>query len=449
MSGARSLAKVKRYWISNNHSRVKRMVINAGWMIFDNILNISVSLCIGIWMARYLGPNEYGQLNYASAYIALATVFVGFGMKDIVIREIVFEPAIAGEIIGTAGVLQLVFGLIAYLSVIGMVSLLQPNDTLTLITIVILGTLLLVKWSDCVVYWFESQIDLKPVVLTQKIVLVFFAFIKALMLYMGASYIEFVCVLAIEGLTVAIGLATIFRQRCRETLSLKVNLYRAFHLLKKSWPLALAGVSIIVNTRIDQLLIGSFLGTKEVGIYSVAIKMCELWYIVPTIVLTSTYPYLLRNSAEGDNQTSEAWTILYSFMLWISLMAGIAIAFLSEPIIICLFGEEFAPSAEPLKILVWCSLSVTLGTVWSKWIVSENMGKIILYAQLNAAIMNAIMNYVLLPEYGINGSASATLISFSLSALISFFMYKPKFTFQCLFNSLNPIALINKKTRTT
>lgn len=449
MWGARSFAKVKRNWIGNHHPHVKKMVVNAGWMIFDNILNIGISLCIGIWLARYLGPNEYGQLNYANAYIALATVFVGFGLKDIVIREIIFEPAIEGEIIGTAGVMQLVFGFIAYLSLIGIASLLRPNDTPTLLTIAILGIILLLKWSDCVIYWFESRVDLKPVVLTQKLVLIFFAFIKALMLYTGSSYIGIVCILAIEGLSVAIGLIIIFSRRFQEILSLKFNLQRAFYLLNKSWPFTLAGVAIIVNTRIDQLMIGSYIGSKEVGIYSVAIKMCELWYIVPTIVLTSVYPYLLKNSAVGCKQTCKAWASLYSFMLWSSLMAGIAIAFLSETIIVFLFGEEFAPSAGPLKILVWCSLSVTLGSVWSKWIISENKGKIILYAQLNAAIMNVIMNYLLLPKYGINGSASATLISFSLSALISFLIYKPKFTFLCILEALNPIALIDRKTSPT
>ena len=90
---------------------------NISWLFFDKIIRIFGGLVVGIWVARYLGPNDFGVLNYALAYITFFMLFVKLGLDQIVIREIVKRPKLTNYLLGTAFGLKLIGSIVAILSV--------------------------------------------------------------------------------------------------------------------------------------------------------------------------------------------------------------------------------------------------------------------------------------------------------------------------------------------
>ncbi|NCC25319.1 MAG: flippase, partial [Deltaproteobacteria bacterium] len=145
-----------------------KIVDNIGWLFFDKILRMGVGLFVGVWVARYLGPDQFGLLNFALAFTGLFGAIAALGLQGIVVRDIVRDPESAPVTLGTAAILQLVGGLVAYLLVLVIIAYLRPDDALSRSIVAILGSMLLLKASEIAVFWFESQVQSKYTVWVQN-----------------------------------------------------------------------------------------------------------------------------------------------------------------------------------------------------------------------------------------------------------------------------------------
>ena len=202
----------------NGRSALRKIITNTGWLFVDNLLNLVAGFLVGAWVARYLGPAQYGVLNYALAFEVLFVPIAGLGLANIVIREIVRVPEDKNTILGTAFALQFAASLIAFALILGVAYLLQPDDTLTrwLIAIVA-GQLVFRAFSNTVDYWFQSQIQSKYAVWSRNIALVLIALIKLVLLLVKAPLIAFAWAVLTQVVFFAVGIA-IFYHMCGQAV---------------------------------------------------------------------------------------------------------------------------------------------------------------------------------------------------------------------------------------
>ena len=71
-----------------------KILDNIGWLFFDKVLRMGVGLLVGVWVARYLGPEKYGLFNFAAAFVGMFIAVSGLGLQSIVVRDIVRDPAV-------------------------------------------------------------------------------------------------------------------------------------------------------------------------------------------------------------------------------------------------------------------------------------------------------------------------------------------------------------------
>src|ERR1051325_10626811 len=107
---------------------LRKIVGNTGWLLADRILRLGVGLFVGVWVARYLGPEQFGLYNYALAFAGLFGAFATLGLDSIVVRDIVSNPANKNEVLGTAFVLKLIGGGGSLLMALGAIVLMRPGD---------------------------------------------------------------------------------------------------------------------------------------------------------------------------------------------------------------------------------------------------------------------------------------------------------------------------------
>ena len=120
-----------------------KIVENIGWLFFDKILRMGVGVIVGVWIAHYLGPEQFGLLNFATAFVGLFGAIAVLGERDIVVRDIVRNPEGARETLGTAALLQLIGGLACYLLILAVIAQLRPDAPLARSIISILGLMML------------------------------------------------------------------------------------------------------------------------------------------------------------------------------------------------------------------------------------------------------------------------------------------------------------------
>lgn len=420
-----------------------KIVDNIGWLFFDKILRMGVGLLVGVWVARYLGPEQFGLFNFVTAFVGMFGVVAGLGLNGIVVRDIVNAPAGANETLGTAALLQFMGGLLAYALVLATIFWLRPDDTLAKTLVTIFGSMMLFKASEVAVYWFESQVLSKYIVWVQNGCFLIFAAVKIGLVLNKAPLIAFAWATTAEALMVALLMVSMLNLRGRTLRQLSVTLTRAKSLVADSWPLLLSGIAITIYMRIDQIMLGQMMDDEAVGIYSAATRISEVWYFIPVAIVASLTPAILEAKKGCESLYYQRLQHLYDLMVWLSVGVALPMTFLSTPIVTLLFGEPYAASGPVLAIHTWASIFVFLGVASGQWFLAENRQVLSFQRTALGAVVNVILNVLLIPKFGAVGAAVATLIS-QVTAAFLFDAVQPitRGMFLMKIKSINPMRLI-------
>lgn len=420
-----------------------KIVENIGWLFIDKILRMGVGLIVGVWVARYLGPEQFGLLSFATAFVGLFGAIAGLGLQSIVVRDIVRDPIGKELTLGTAAVLQFFGGLLAYVILLASILWLRPEDALAKALVSILGTMMLFKVSEVALYWFESQVLSKYSVWVQNGAFLVFAAIKVVLIIEQAPLIAFAWATMAEALTVALLLLVTLGLHGPRLRHLRWTLVRAKDLLADSWPLLLSGMAIMIYMKIDQIMLGQMIGDDAVGIYSAAVRVSEVWYFIPMMITASVFPAILEAKKCSEVQYYQRLQYLYDLMVWLSLAVALPMTFMSTPIVTLLFGEAFATSGPVLAIHIWAAVFVFLGVASSQWFLAENRQVLSLQRTVFGAIVNIALNFLLIPEFGPIGAASATVLAqFSVGVIADALQVETHRMFWMKIRSLNPLEVL-------
>ena len=288
-----------------------KIIDNIGWLFFDKVLRMGVGLLVGVWIARYLGPEQFGLLSFATAFVGLFGAFAGLGLQGIVVRDIVLEPAGKGETLGTAAVLHVLGGLVAYGLILLVIFWLRPEDTLAKTLVAILGSMMLFKASDVAVYWFESQVLSKYTVLVQNGTFLAFALVKVVLILQDAPLVLFAWMVMGEAFAGAVLMFWAISRVGFPLAGLRATAIRAGEMLRASWPLLVSGVAITVYMKVDQIMLGQIIGDKAVGLYSAATRISEVWYFVPMAIVASVLPAILQSRMASEAQYYRRLQLLF------------------------------------------------------------------------------------------------------------------------------------------
>lgn len=390
---------------------------NTSWMMAEHFLRIAAGLFIGVWVARYLGPEQFGLFSYVLAFTAIFGGIAKLGLDNIMVRELVNHPEKRVNYIGTGFWLKI---LGAFL-VIGIMTAIVPftsNDptTNTFIFIIVAG--LIFQSFEVVEFYLQSQVLAKIVSLCKVIQLALSSMAKIYLVLSEAELIYFVVITSLDVLSLAISYSVAYKLLKYPAFFKHFDLNIAKQLLKDSWPLIFSAIVTMIYLRIDQIMIKEILGEYEVGIYSAAKRISEAFYFVPMLICASLFPAILNAKKQSEELYKKRLQALYTFMVWTAIAIALSITFLADWIVALLFGRAYIDAAQVLIIHVWASIFVFLIVASGKWLIIENLQKLSFWRAFSGSVLNILLNVILIPNYGVNGAAVATLISYSFAGLL-------------------------------
>ena len=257
--------------------------------------------------------------------------------------------------------------------------------------------------------------------------------------------IWFAVALMLDQAVVAVLFLIMYRWKIEKFPYLSFSIIKAKLLLKDAWALMFAGIVVSVYMKIDQVMLKEMLNTKAVGVYAAAVKLCEAWYFVPTVVTASLFPAILSTRQKSKPLYQDRLQKLYDLMVWGSVAVAIPTTLVADWLILILYGNEFKDAADVLRIYIWGGVFVALGVASSKWLVVENLQIYSFYRTALGAVLNISCNLWLIPIYGIKGAVFATLISYFIVAYVSLgFFKKTRGNFWTVTCSLNPYAAFRR-----
>jgi O-antigen/teichoic acid export membrane protein len=409
--------------LEGRHS-LQQIVGNSGWLLLDRVVRSGVAFIIIIWLARYLGPQQFGVFNYVLAFVAICNALATFGLEDIVVRELVHSPSGRDEILGTAFVLKLLGGGISFITAITVIGWLRPGDDsmLLLVGVAAAGSFFLAL--DVVDYWFRSAVQSKYTVIARIISAIILNLSKVGLILFKAPVLAFIIATFLEVALAGVLLVVMYRMRAGKVTAWKATRVRAASLLKSSWPLFFSVMVVMIYLKIDQVMIGEILGEQEVGIYSAAVRLVEMWYIVPAIIVSSIFPALYKLKIDNPERYLQRIQQFLDFMVIVSVVAGILILIIAEQLVVLIYGSEYRGAVGVLQVYIWSSVFVFLIIATSSYLIAENKTIFLLFRNVLGMLVNVTLNWLLIPVYGIKGSAFATLIAYLFTAYLSSCLYK-------------------------
>lgn len=388
---------------------------------------MGVGLLVGVWVARYLGPEQFGLLNFALAFTGLFGAIATLGLQGIVVRDIVRDPAGARLTLGTAAMLQLVGGLVSFLLILAAIAYLRPDDALSRTIVAILGAMMLLKASEIAVFWFESQVQSKYTVWVQNSVFLVFAAIKVGLILLEVQLSAFVWAMLAEAVVVAAILLLVFNLRGLNITQLQASIGRAQILLKDSWPLLLSGMVLMVQARIDQIMLGQMVGDIEVGYYSAALRIIETATGTAMILHSSFAPSIISAKKASEKLYLERLEAFYKLNVVISLSIAVPIAIFSPWIIGVLFGEDYKPAAVIMSIMTIRLFFAHIGVPRGIYLLNEDLLKFSALTMVVGTVLNITLNYFMIPIYLGVGATIASIVSFFVTIfLIDLFYSKTR-----------------------
>lgn len=400
-----------------NNQGFRKYFFNTSWLFGEQILRILSGLFVGVWVARYLGPELFGVYSYALAFTAIFAGIAKLGLDGIVVRELVNNPKDRDIYLGTAFWLKVIGAILAIILMAAFVPFTSNDSTINLFIFIIASGLIFQSF-EVVEFYFQSKVLAKIISICKVIQLLISLIIKIYLVLTESELIWFVVVTVFDTVTLAISYLIAYKFQNISPFFKQFNFSMAKLLLRDSWPLTFSSIVVMIYMRIDQIMIKEMLGQYEVGIYSAAVRLSEAFYFIPTLLSASLFPAIINAKKISKELYRIRLQRLYTLMFWIAITISILITLLSNWLVPFLFGKEYIESSKILIVHIWTMPFVFLLVASGKWFISESLTLMAFFRNLAAAILNVFLNLTLIPQLGLVGAAFATLISFIFSGYI-------------------------------
>lgn len=419
-----------------------KILSNAAWIIGCKILQAILGLVVTMLSARYLGPSGYGLINYAASIVAFVTPIMQLGLNSTLVQEIIHDPEGEGEIIGTALVMSLVSSVACIIGVIAFAGITSRGETDTVIVCALYSLLLIFQAIELVQYWFQAKLLSKYTSVVMLCAYVMVSAYKIVLLMTGSSIYWFAVSQALDYCIIAAALMVIYKRL--GGLRFSFSFSRAGEMFARSKYYIVSSLMVTIFAQTDRIMLKMMIDDAAVGYYSAAITCAGMTGFVFAAIIDSARPSILEKK-KGNDQIGfeQGMTLLYSVVIYLALAQSVVVTLFSGLIVKILYGAAYAATIPALRIVVWYTTFSYLGGARTVWILAEGKQKVLWAINLSAAIGNIVLNWVLIPIWGIDGAAVASFATqIFANVIMGYIMREIRPNNALMVRALNPVTLL-------
>lgn len=390
----------------------QRLVLtNSAWLIGDKLLRLGLGLLVTVWLARHFGPETFGLWNYAIAYVAFFGAVATLGMDGVIVRELVREGADTGAILGTGLLLRIAASLVlAAMAVISM-HWVRPGEWLPALLVGASAAAMVLQSAQLFDFHFQARMRSRPAVLAANAAYLAAMLLRLLLLASDAPLAWFGATLVIEAVLAAGLLWRAWRADTAGAVRWRWSSSVARQLLRESWPLVFSSLAVIIYMRLDQVMLASMAGDHEVGQFSAALRIAEVWYFIPMSIATAAFPAIVAKRREDFAAYERYVQALYDGMAWLGIGVAVVATLSAGWIVPLLYGPAYAEAARILTVQIWAGVAVSMSFVHGRWLLAEGLQRYGLLYTASGAVVNVTLNLILIPKHGAMGAAWATVFA--------------------------------------
>jgi len=399
------------------------MVSNISWIVGCRVVQALLSLVITMFTARYLGPSNYGIINYAASIVAFIAPLVNLGLTEVMVQKLVSHPEDEGKILGTATTLGLISSILGILGITAFAAIMNPGEKETVVVCLLYSISLIFRTLENIRYWYQAKLMSRYSSVIGLIAYVVISVYRVALLIGGMNVRWFALAQSIDYAVTAVVLFVLYKKKGGAPFAFSGHY--AKRLLKSGKYYILSGLMVSIFAQTDKLMIKPMLGADAAGFYAAAVTCASMTSFVFSAILDSVSPVIYESKKTSSEKFEKNVTGLYSVIIWLSLIQCLLITVFSKEIIYIIYGDAYAPAVNALRIIVWYTTFSYLGAVRNIWMLAENKQKYLWSINLAGALANVALNTLMIPKWGINGAALASLITQIFTNVIVGAIFKP------------------------
>ena len=394
----------------------KRVIANMSWLMGGKIVNMILSFFVSLATARYLGPSNFGSINYVAAYVSFFSSIASLGLSVIVIKEVSSGEEDDNKVIWTGILMRFLTAVVSTVAVVAFFAIAKRNDPLLVPIAALESIAILASAFDTFMYWFQGKLLGKYVSIAGVIAYLAMSLYRLYLLANGADILWFAFATSVDTLVLALVLFIFYVKEngFRPGISLPLGK----KLLKQSYHYLISGLIAILYSKIDQIMLGDMLDKASVGLYSAALTIAGLWGMIPSAFIQSVSPILYKNAQTDRGMFLKRLKQSYAGIWFLNVCWSLAISLFSYWVVLLLYGAEYMGARKALIIVVWYSGISSLGSLTQVYLATENKNKYINYFALAGLVTDVVLNALLIPHFGITGAAVATLATYCVIHIV-------------------------------
>lgn len=415
----------------------RRMVNNAYWIIGCKIVQSILQFVVGIITARFLGPSNYGIINYAASLTAFMVPIMNLGMSNVLVQELVIHPEEEGKILGSSILLSFCSAILCMFGIATFSLVVNRNEPLTILVCILFSIQLLFQSIELILYWFQAKLLSKY---TSIISLIAYGVVSAYKIYLlaNANSVQWFAVCnSIEYLTISLGALFAYRKLGGQKLRFSASIGK--RVFEKSHYYILSSLMVTIFTQTDRIMIKQMLGSTETGYYAAAVTCASISSFVFAAIIDSVRPVAFSDLEKSIEKFNKVMINLYNIIIYLSLLQSIFMTLLASIIIYILYGESYNSAVPVLQVIVWYTTFSYIGSVRNVWILAREKQKYLWVINLSGAVLNVLLNLVFIKWLGVVGAAIASLATqFFSNVVIGFIIPELRENNVLILKSLNP-----------
>lgn len=396
----------------------KKVFANIFWAMTGKIVNMAGALLVGILVARYLGPSQYGLMNYVISYVALFTVISNFGLDDIEIRELSRQSEKKDFILGTCIRIRFCFALLAFLLIVVTLFIFK-TDVFTTIMILVYALTLFTGCFNIIRNYFTSIVKNEYVVKSEISRTIIGACIKIVLLWIKAPLEFFIVATMFDTVLVASGYCISYKRTVGKISNWRYDSSIVPFYIREAFPLVLSGAAVIIYQRIDQVMIGNMIDKESVGYFATAGKFLDLILFLP-MVLTQTITPLLVKAKERDREEYESKKQQFvSIVVWVAILLSVFVSLFAYWLIHFTYGDKYLLAVPILQIMAFKTVGMALSSSSGQIIIMERIQKWAFIRNIIGCLICVGFNLLLIPRFGVIGSAWVTILTVAFTGCLA------------------------------
>ncbi len=424
-----------------------RIFKNVSWILMCKIVQALLGLVVSMFTARYLGPTNFGTINYAASLVSFFSPIALLGLNEVIVQEFVQKPEAAGKTLGSAVIMSLGSSAVCMVGIAAFAFVTEKGATDTFIVCVLYSTILFFQAIELTQYWFQAKLLSKYTSIISLGAYVAFSAYRIFLLITHKSVFWFAIANSFDACIIAIAQIVLFNIKSGQKL--RFSLVWCKQLISKGKYYIIANLMVVVFAQTDKIMLKMMIGEEATGLYSVAVHCVNMTAFIFSAIITSSRPVIFESRISSYDKYELNITRLYSVVIYASIIQSVLITLVAYPMINILYGAEYLSAVSALRIVAWYTSFSYVGGIRNIWILAEEKQRYILPVNIIGAVTNVILNFVLIPIWGINGAALASLITQIVSNVIVGYLIKPLQRNNALMmKALNPrllLSLITKK----